>query len=71
MVKINGYWYNYDEIIEALRKKGYTIIGEYELDKRGDAKNDWYAIKDGETPSPLNTMESVALNEFHKKPPLI
>lgn len=72
MVKINGYWYNYDEIIEALQKKGYTIIREEnEPDKRGNVLVDLYAIKGDENTSILNELKSVALKEFHRKPPLV
>lgn len=72
MVKINGYWYNYDEVIEALQKKGYTVIcDEYEPDKHGNVKTQWHAFKEGGSPNPLNTIDSVALKEFHKKPPLV
>ena len=68
MIKINGYWYSYDEVKEALEKKGYTIVlEEYEPDKHGDVKNEWKAIKDGKE----ENMQSVALREFHKKPQLI
>lgn len=72
MVKINGYWYNHDEIVEALEKKGYTIIREEnEPDKRGSVIVDWYAIKGEEKTGVLNELKSVALKEFHKKPPLV
>ncbi|UDQ55013.1 hypothetical protein LJF28_04925 [Chryseobacterium indologenes] len=72
MVKINGYWYNHDEIVEALEKKGYTIIRDEELpDRRGNVKIEWYAIKNGEEISVLNTLKSVAVKEFHKKPLLM
>ncbi|BFO64106.1 hypothetical protein [Chryseobacterium sp. KCF3-3] len=71
MVNINGYIYDYAEIIEALQKKGYIVIcEEHNPDKRGNIKREWHAFKAGESPNPLNTMESVALKEFHKKPPL-
>lgn len=72
MVKINGYWYNHDEIVEALQKKGYTIIREEnEPDRSGSIIIDWHAIKGDENVSVLNKLQSVALKEFHKKPPLI
>lgn len=68
MIKINNYWYSYDEVKEALEKKGYTIVlEESEPDKRGNIKTEWKAIKDGKE----ENMESVALREFHKKPQLI
>lgn len=68
MIKINNYWYSYDEVKEALQKKGYTIVlDEYEPDKRGNVKTEWKAIKDGKE----ENMQSVALREFHKKPQLI
>lgn len=72
MVKINGYWYGYDEIIEALEKKGYTIIRqENEPERNGSTVIDWFAVKGDEQPTILNDMKSVALKEFHKKPPLV
>lgn len=68
MIKINGYWYTHQEVTEALRKKGYAIaIDEYEPDKRGNVKTEWIAIKNGKS----QNMESAAIAEFHKKPPLI
>lgn len=72
MIKINGYWYNYDEVKEALEKKGYIVICEMdEADARGDKKVEWHAIKGDENVTVLNTLQSVALKEFQKKPPLI
>lgn len=68
MLKLNGYWYSYAEVREALEKKGYAVIHEEtEPDKHGDTKNIWTAIKDGKT----HSLEDAAFNEFHKKPPLI
>lgn len=68
MINLNGYNYTLDEVIEALQKKGYVIcLDEHEPDKRGNVKTEWVAIKRGKSKS----LESVALEEFHKKPPLI
>ena len=72
MIKINGYWYSYGEVKEALEKKGYYIVTlEVSSEKRDYPKYETYALKDGKEPSPLNTMQSVALREFHKKPALV
>lgn len=68
MIKINCHWYSNEEVIEALKKKGYTIVHEVtEPDRRGNTNNIWTAIKDGKS----EPLESVALKEFHKKPPLV
>ncbi|AYO58208.1 hypothetical protein CO230_08775 [Chryseobacterium sp. 6424] len=68
MIKLNNYWYSYEEVREALEKKGYTIVlDEHEPDKRGNIKTEWSAIKDGQT----QTIQSAAIKEFHKKPPLV
>lgn len=72
MIKINGYWYTHDEVAEALRTKGYIIMCiESEPDKRGNVSHDWHAVKNGEKPTVLNTLSSVAIKEFEKKPPLV
>lgn len=67
MIKLNGYWYSYEEVVEALEKKGYTIIHETDTDRRGNTINLWTAIKDGKS----QKLESAAIDEFHKKPPLV
>lgn len=72
MIKLNGYWYTFEEISEALKKKGYSIIlEESEPDRRGDIKREWHALKGDENISVLNTFKSVAIKEFDKKPPLV
>lgn len=72
MIKLNGYWYSQNEVADALRKKGYCITCiESEPDKRGNVTHSWHALKNGETPTVLNTLSSIAIKEFHKKPPLI
>lgn len=72
MVKINNYWYSYEEIKEALEKKGYTFITlEVSDDPRDYPLYDTHALKNGEEPTVLNHLKSVALKEFEKKPPLI
>lgn len=68
MIKINGYWYSHEEVKKALQKKGYVIaFDEYEPDKHGYVKTEYVAIKNGKS----QNMESAAIAEFHKKPPLI
>lgn len=72
MVELNGYKYSHDEVVEALMQKGYNIIcDEYEVDKRGDKKVEWHAVKENEKVSVLNKLSSIAIKEFHKKPPLV
>lgn len=72
MIKLNGYWYSHDEVKEALEKKGYTLITLEVSDHPRDFPiYQTYAFKEGEEPSVLNTLESVAIREFHKKPRLI
>ena len=50
MVKINNYWYNYEEVKEALEKKGYTVVT---LEVSSSAKDfplyESYAIKNGDS----------------------
>ena len=68
MIKINCHWYSHEEVKEALQKKGYVIaFDEYEPDKRGNIKTEWVAIKNGKS----QNMQSAAIEEFHKKPPLM
>ncbi|KQT17406.1 hypothetical protein ASG31_08320 [Chryseobacterium sp. Leaf404] len=72
MIKINGYWYNDTEIKEALEKKGYTIVTlEISSEARDFPLYETYALQNGESPTVLNRMKSVALKEFEKKPELI
>lgn len=68
MLKINCHWYTHEEVKEALQKKGYVIVlDEYEPDRRGNVKTEWLAIKNGKS----QPMQSAAIDEFNKKPPLI
>ncbi len=70
MVKINGYWYNQDEIKKALEKIGYTVVTlEVSAHPREYPLYETYAIKDGVEPNPLNLIKSVALTEFEKPKP--
>lgn len=72
MIKLNGYWYDNQEVKEALEKKGYTVITyEVSADARDYPLYKTYALQPGEKPTVLNTIDSVAIKEFHKKPPLI
>ena len=72
MVKINNYWYSYEEIKEALEKKGYSFLTLEVSDSLRDYPlYETYALKDGEKPTVLNNLKSIALKEFEKKPPLI
>ncbi|ROI09776.1 hypothetical protein EGI11_03190 [Chryseobacterium sp. H3056] len=72
MIKLNGYWYDNAEVKEALEKKGYTVITiEVSTSARDFPLYETYALKSGEEPNVLNTIKSVAIAEFQKKPPLI
>lgn len=72
MIKINCHWYTAAEVKEALEKKGFTVITlEVSVDPRDFPSYETYALKSGEEPTVLNTMKSVALDQFNKKPPLI
>ena len=72
MIKINCHWYSHEEVKEALEKKGYTVVTlEISTHPRDYPKYETYAFKDCEEPTVLNTLKSVALKEFQKKPPLI
>lgn len=71
MIKINCHWYNHEEIKEALEDKGYTIITlEVSTEPRDYPRYETYALK-GDEPNANNTIKSIALKEFNKKPKLI
>ena len=72
MIKLNNYWYESSEVKDALEKKGYTVV-TYEIsdDPRDYPLYETYALQPGEKPHHSNIMKSVAIKEFHKKPPLI
>jgi hypothetical protein len=73
--KINGFEYTESEELEALRKKGYTILPYRtytETPIHGSSfTKDWYdtkcAVKDGQTPSDENIWQNVAIKEFQKE----
>ncbi len=68
MIKINCHWYSYEEVREALEKKGYTIlVEETDRDRHGQSHYEWFAIKDGKT----QPISSAAIDEFGKRPPLV
>ena len=72
MIKLNGYWYSHEEVKEALEKKGYTVITlEVSDDPRDFPQYETYAFKDKVEPTITDTLNSVAIKEFHKKPALI
>lgn len=72
MIKINCHWYDITEIKEALEKKGLTVITlEISTEPRDYPLYETYALKTGEEPNVLNTIKTVAITEFNKKPPLI
>lgn len=72
MIKLNGYWYSHEEVKEALKKKGYTVVTlEISLHPRDFPLYETYALRDGEEPTVLNELDSIARKEFNKKPPLV
>ena len=75
IMKINGFEYTEQEVLEALRKKGYTILPyrtytETPIHGSGFTK-DWYdtkcAVKAGQLPSDENVWQNVAIKEFQKE----
>ena len=82
IMKINGFEYTEQEVLEALRKKGYTILPyrtytETPIHGSGFTK-DWYdtkcAVKADQLPSDENIWHNVAIKEFQKefiKPKLV
>jgi len=75
IMKINGFEYTESEVLEALRKKGYTILPyrtytETPIHGSGFTK-DWYdtkcAVKADQLPSDENIWHSVAIKEFQKE----
>ena len=75
IMKINGFEYTESEVLEALRKKGYTILPyrtytETPIHGSGFTK-DWYdtkcAVKADQLPSDENVWHNVAIKEFQKE----
>ena len=75
IMKINGFEYTESEVLEALRKKGYTILPyrtytETPIHGSGFTK-DWYdtkcAVKADQIPSDENIWHNVAIKEFQKE----
>ena len=75
IMKINGFEYTESEVLEALRKKGYTILPyrtytETPIHGSGFTK-DWYdtkcAVKADQIPSDENIWQNVAIKEFQKE----
>ena len=75
IMKINGFEYTESEVLEALRKKGYTILPyrtytETPIHGSGFTK-DWYdtkcAVKADQIPSDENVWQNVAIKEFQKE----
>ena len=75
IMKINGFEYTESEVLEALRKKGYTILPyrtytETPIHGSGFIK-DWYdtkcAVKADQIPSDENVWQNVAIKEFQKE----
>ena len=75
IMKINGFEYTEQEVLEALRKKGYTILPYRtytETPIHGSSfTKDWYdtkcAVKADQLPSDENIWQNVAIKEFQKE----
>lgn len=75
IMKINGFEYTESEVLEALRKKGYTILPYRtytETPIHGSSfTKDWYdtkcAVKADQLPSDENVWQNVAIKEFQKE----
>ena len=75
IMKINGFEYTESEVLEALRKKGYTILPYRtytETPIHGSSfTKDWYdtkcAVKADQLPSDENIWHNVAIKEFQKE----
>ena len=75
IMKINGFEYTEQEVLEALRKKGYTILPYRtytETPIHGSSfTKDWYdtkcAVKADQLPSDENVWQNVAIKEFQKE----
>lgn len=81
-ITINNHEYTKEEVFEALKKKGYTLLHFHvEKPEHGFMGGiDYYeekttcAVKGADLPALKNTWQNVALKEFDKKivkPPLI
>lgn len=73
-VNINGFEYTQEEVLDALREKGYLILPfktytETPIHGSGFTK-DWYetkcAVKGADLPSDDNVWQNVAIKEFTK-----
>lgn len=75
IMKINGFEYTEQEVLEALRKKGYLILPYRtytETPIHGSSfTKDWYdtkcAVKGDQLPSDENIWHNVAIKEFQKE----
>lgn len=74
-MKINGYEYSENEILDALRKKGYLILPYKTYNEShihgSHFHKEWYntkcAVKGAEIPSDENIYSKVAVREFEKE----
>lgn len=72
---INSFHYTQEEILEALRKKGYLILKYSYLESDESFPNGlqtyivntFCAVKGSELPSEKNLWENVAIKEFQKE----
>lgn len=74
-MKINGFEYTEEEVLEALREKGYLILpyrtyNETHIHGSGYIQ-DWYdtkcAVKGDQLPSDENVWQNVAIKVFTKR----
>lgn len=77
-ININGFEYTKEEVLEALKNKGYLIFKQKFLRKQKAKEipadeNEIYALKGKDLPHESNRWHQVAYREFRKllvKPPL-
>ena len=78
-ININGFEYSKEEVLEALKNKGYLILKQ-KFSRKESAKavvnseeNEIYALKGKDLPDESNRWHHVAYREFRRmmvKPPL-
>ena len=77
-ININGFEYHRDEVLEALKNKGYLIFKQKFLSKqklrdKHSEENEIYALKGQDLPNESTKWHQVACREFKRlvaKPPL-
>jgi len=81
-MRINGFEYTQDEVMDALRAKGYVLLHYRTYNEKhihgSTFEKEWYstkcAVKGAELPNDSNVWQNVAIKEFQKefvKPKLV